>query len=130
MLVKTTSKHAMMLELCPVGRYRAKQIRVYEKQNNAGTGTNAVYEFEISEGPYEGKVLEQYCSIGNDFGIANMRAIHVAITEEEGDELTFDPEKDNGGLLTIDVGHELYNGKQTARITGFMPATVSLENPF
>lgn len=125
MLIKTTAKHAMLLQTPPIGRYHVKLVKVEEKTNKKGDGTNAILSFEIADGDFEGKPFDVYCSIGNKFGIANLLMIHQALTGTTESDIQFDPADDIGCVCVGEVGHELYNGSKIGKLQGFLP----LKNP-
>lgn len=131
MLIKTTKRHAMMLETPPIGRYPFEITKVVTKPNKKQDGHNVVYTFTFRDEDFNGKTLDVYCPAGHDFGIANMLQIHKAITGTEDAECEFDPEKDHvGATLVGEVDHEMYNGSPQARIVGFLPADTPTNSPF
>lgn len=122
-IIQTSAKHTMLLQTPPESRYKVKLTKCVEKKNNAGDGTNLVYEFEISDGEFKGKPLTVYCGMGSDYGIATMLQIHQAITGDTNP--VFDTDNDIGGECVAELVHELYRGTKQARLTVFLP----LKNP-
>ena len=130
-LIKTTSKHAMLLQTPPIGRYPAEITNVIVKPNKAGNGHNVVYTFTLRDEVYNGKPIDLYCPMGHDFGVANMLMINKAITGNQDAEQQFDPEKDHkDALVVVELEHELYNNTPQARIGTVLPKETALDTPF
>jgi hypothetical protein len=138
MLIKSSRKHLMMLQTPPEGRYKVRLIGVKEEENKKKDGTNAVLEFEISSGEFEGRRgIQTYIPLQKDFGIAQLTQLHCALENVELFEWEGDLEEDLGKECIAELTHELYNGAKQIRISTFIPtknpitgADTPLSTPF
>lgn len=110
----------------PEGSYTVVVNGVSQKDSREGNPMLA-FEFEVSEGPYQGAKLYENCSLQPQ-ALFKLKTILLALGMDIPDK-AFDLNlRDLVGLTCeVEVGHETYDGKKRARIVEYSNSEESNE---